>query len=68
MDERLERNKQNAQAFYNLMFNESHPAEAIERYVGDEYIQHNPMVADGSRLSSTTSREWRRSTPARESK
>ena len=47
MDERLERNKQNAQAFYELMFNESRPAEAIELYVGDEYIQHNPMVADG---------------------
>jgi predicted SnoaL-like aldol condensation-catalyzing enzyme len=47
MDERLERNKQNAQAFYSLMFNQSRPAEAIELYVGDEYIQHNPMVADG---------------------
>ena len=23
------------------------PAEAIERYAGDAYIQHNPHVADG---------------------
>ena len=47
MDARLEQNKETAQAFYRLMFNECRPAEAIERYVGDEYIQHNPAVADG---------------------
>lgn len=47
MDERLERNKLTAQAFYSLMFNECRPAEAIERYVGAEYIQHNPRVGDG---------------------
>jgi predicted SnoaL-like aldol condensation-catalyzing enzyme len=39
--------KQTAIAFYDLMFNQSRPREAIERYVGDEYIQHNPEVADG---------------------
>ena len=40
-------NKQTAQAFYDLMFNQCEPAAAIERYVGDVYIQHNPAVADG---------------------
>ena len=43
----LEQNKANAQAFYDLMFNQCKPREAIEQYSGDEYIQHNPEVADG---------------------
>ena len=43
----LERNKQNVVAFYDLMFNQCRPGEAIERYAGDEYIQHNPGVANG---------------------
>jgi predicted SnoaL-like aldol condensation-catalyzing enzyme len=34
-------------AFYDLMFNQCKPAEAIERYAGAEYRQHNPDVADG---------------------
>ena len=45
--EQLERNKRNVMAFYDLMFNECRPAEAIERYAGIVYIQHNPQVADG---------------------
>jgi predicted SnoaL-like aldol condensation-catalyzing enzyme len=44
---RTEQNKQAAQAFYELMFNQCRPREAIERYAGDVYIQHNPHVGDG---------------------
>jgi len=47
MNTQLEQNKGNAKAFYDLMFNQCKPAEAIERYVGDTYIQHNPLVGDG---------------------
>ncbi|HCX22646.1 MAG: hypothetical protein CMB80_31980 [Flammeovirgaceae bacterium] len=42
-----ERNKKNAMAFYDMMFNQCQPAKAIATFVGTEYIQHNPHVADG---------------------
>jgi predicted SnoaL-like aldol condensation-catalyzing enzyme len=45
--QQLERNKNNVVAFYDLAFNQNNPAEAIKRYVGEVYIQHNPTVADG---------------------
>lgn len=44
---KLEQNKQNVMAFYDLMFNQARSREAIQLYTGDEYIQHNPGVADG---------------------
>jgi predicted SnoaL-like aldol condensation-catalyzing enzyme len=47
MSDQLERNKQAVMGFYDLMFNQCKPAEAMERYAGDVYIQHNPHVADG---------------------
>ena len=42
-----DRNKQTAMDFYDLMFNENRPAEAIDRYAGAHYTQHNPHVANG---------------------
>lgn len=43
----LEQNRRNAMDFYDLMFNQCQPREAVERFVGDGYTQHNPHVADG---------------------
>ena len=43
----LNRNRQNAIRFYELMFNDCQPADAIARYAGATYTQHNPHVADG---------------------
>jgi len=39
--------KRDAMAFYDLMFNQCRPQEAIDLYVGESYIQHNPDVGDG---------------------
>ena len=46
MGQNLELNKQNAIAFYRSAYL-GEPSEAVEAYVGAEYIQHNPLVADG---------------------
>lgn len=38
--------KQTAINFYRKAF-EGNPRQAVELYVGDHYIQHNPVVKDG---------------------
>lgn len=40
------KNKQNAIEFYQMAY-DGNPKEAIEKYVGSQYIQHNPDVEDG---------------------
>ena len=41
-----EANKSNAIAFYKTAY-KGDPRKAVNDYVGDTYIQHNPDVADG---------------------
>ena len=46
MKKEPDQNKANAIAFYQMAY-EGNPREAVDLYVGEEYIQHNPLVGDG---------------------
>ena len=46
MKHNLEQNKKNAVAFYQMAY-DGDPEKAVELYVGNEYIQHNPLVGEG---------------------
>ena len=39
--------KQVVRDFYETAFVKRQPAEAMKKYVGEKYIQHNPYVKDG---------------------
>ena len=43
------RNKANALAFYEMAFNQHRVQEAVDKYVGKTYLQHNPTVADSGK-------------------
>ncbi len=47
MAQQLATNKQNAIDFYRMSY-DGNPRKAVELYVGAEYIQHNPLVGDGT--------------------
>lgn len=48
MGQNLQNNKKNAIEFYKMAY-EGNPSEAVKKYVGDEYIQHNPLVGNGKK-------------------
>jgi predicted SnoaL-like aldol condensation-catalyzing enzyme len=45
---RLEANKKLVWAYYDLAFNQQKPEEAVAKYQGPMYIQHNPQAPDGA--------------------
>ncbi|MET9259541.1 nuclear transport factor 2 family protein [Amycolatopsis sp. NPDC004079] len=45
--ERREQNRKAALGFLDLAFNQANARTAVDLHVADEYIQHNPRVADG---------------------
>lgn len=47
-DIRAVRNKDNVLALYDLMINQKKSAEAAAKFVSPDYVQHNPLIADGS--------------------
>ena len=46
MNQNIKINKQNAINFYQMAY-DGNPREAFKLYVGNEYIQHNPIVGNG---------------------
>jgi predicted SnoaL-like aldol condensation-catalyzing enzyme len=44
--ERMERNKKNVAAFYDLIINKKDYETAQKLYIGPRYKQHNPLVKD----------------------
>ena len=47
-DARAVRNKNNVLALYDLMINRKRSVEATAQYVSPSYVQHNPLIPDGS--------------------
>ena len=47
-DSRAVRNKNNVLALYDLMINQKKSEEATATFLRRDYIQHNPLIADGS--------------------
>jgi predicted SnoaL-like aldol condensation-catalyzing enzyme len=43
----VKRNKATVVAYYTTAFNDKKPEEAVAKYGGPVYIQHNPQAADG---------------------
>ena len=47
-DSRAVRNKDNVLALYELMINQKKSEEATAKFLRPDYIQHNPLIADGA--------------------
>ena len=47
-DSRAVRNKNNVLKLYDLMINQKRSEEATAKFVSPSYIQHNPLIPDGS--------------------
>ena len=59
-----DRNTANAVAFYEMVFNDKDVDGAITKYIGDEYIQHNPVAPDGIEGFRTAISGWLASDPS----
>lgn len=65
MKHNLDNNKKNAIAFYRTAYL-GNPSKAVEEYVGEEYIQHNPLVANGKQAFIDYFEEMARDYPEKE--
>jgi predicted SnoaL-like aldol condensation-catalyzing enzyme len=62
-DGRAVRNKDNVLVLYDLMINQKKSEEATANFVSAAYVQHNPLIADGSVALGNTSVRSRENAP-----
>jgi predicted SnoaL-like aldol condensation-catalyzing enzyme len=58
----LEANKKLVADFYQEVFGDKN-IEAIDKYIGDTYIQHNPVLADGKDVLKHALTQWFKNAP-----
>ena len=58
MSDNIEKNKATVRAFYDTAFNQKLPGEAVSRYVGRVYRQHNPLFGDGAQAFIDAVKAW----------
>lgn len=56
-------NKNVVESFYKMAFNEHKPGEAVAKYLGRVYTQHNPQAADGPQAFIDFVTGWTKSNP-----
>jgi predicted SnoaL-like aldol condensation-catalyzing enzyme len=56
--EQLEENKRIVLSFYDLAFNQYRPEDAVAKYIGPRFLQHNPRIADGAQAFVEYCREF----------
>ncbi len=62
MMQTLEKNKKMVARFYQELFGDKN-IEAIDKYIGDKYIQHNPLLPDGKEHLKEAVKVWFKGAP-----
>lgn len=63
MGSNIQQNKATVTAFYDTAFNQKRPDEAVSRYVGRMYRQHNPNFGDGPQAFIDAVKAWTGANP-----
>jgi predicted SnoaL-like aldol condensation-catalyzing enzyme len=62
VNQQLEENKKMVASLYQEVFGDKN-IDAVDKYIGDTYIQHNPAVADGKEALKTALKTWFKDAP-----
>jgi predicted SnoaL-like aldol condensation-catalyzing enzyme len=62
VNQQMEDNKKLVAGLYQEVFGDKN-IDAVDKYIGDNYIQHNPAVADGKEALKTALKVWFKDAP-----